>query len=313
MNERTPPDAPDEAEDDPVYEEAALWVARLSSADATEADRRAFEAWSAADPAHAEAFAEMEAWRRTMKRAPDPRRRRLPKGLAALTALLGLAGLMGDPLGWVDRIRADAWTDRGRIEATTLPDGSRVDLNTDTALALRFTDGERGVALLRGEAVFDVVPDAGRPFIVRGNGVRARAVGTRFFVRVDGAAAPVGVAEGRVDVATDSGRTLLQAGEVAVRDEDGRPVARKGDVARAIAWREGTLTVSGQPLTQVLTELERYRRGRILLVDSALGSRRFSGTLDLRDTDAALDVLAAAMGLRLTRLTPLLVLVRTDF
>mgnify|MGYP005993273889 FL=1 len=309
MNERTPPDASEEAEDDPIYEEAALWVARLSSTDATEADRKAFEAWRAADPAHAEAFAEMEAWRRTMKRAPDPRRRGLPKGLAALAAVVGLAGLLSDPLGWIDRMRADAWTDRGGIETTTLPDGSRVDLNTDTALALRFTAGERGVALLRGEAVFDVVPDAARPFVVRGNGVRARAVGTRFFVRVDGAA-PVGVAEGRVDVATEAGQTQLRAGEVAVRGADDRPVARSSDVARAIAWREGTLAVSGEPLSGVLAELERYRRGRILLVDSALGSRRFSGTLDLRDTDAALDVLAAAMGLRLTRLTPLLVLVR---
>ncbi|MBB2962842.1 FecR family protein [Methylobacterium sp. R2-1] len=310
MNEREPPDASEETEDDPVYEEAALWVARLSSADATEADRTAFEAWRAADPAHAEAFAEMDAWRRTMKRAPDPRQRRVPKGLTALAAAIGLAGLLGDPLGWVDRMRADAWTDRGRIEMTTLPDGSRVDLNTDTALALRFTPGERGVALLRGEAVFDVVPDAGRPFIVRGNGVRARAVGTRFFVRVDGSAVPVGVAEGRVDVATEAGETRLQAGEVAVRGEDGQPVARTSDVARALAWREGKLTVSGQPLSHILNELERYRRGRILLVDYSLGSRRFSGTLDLRDTDAALDVLAAAMELRLTRLTPLLVLVR---
>ena len=139
--------------------------------------------------------------------------------------------------------------------------------------------------------------------------VRARAVGTRFFVRID-AAAPVGVAEGRVDVAIGAGETRLRAGEIAVRGDDSRPVARAGDVARAIAWREGKFTVSGQPLSQVLSELERYRRGRILLMDAALGGRRFSGTLDLRDTDAALDVLAAAMGLRLTRLTPLLVLVR---
>jgi transmembrane sensor len=118
------------------------------------------------------------------------------------------------------------------------------------------------------------------------------------------------VAEGRVDVATGTGETRLRAGEVAVRSADSGLVARTDDVARTIAWREGKLTVSGQSLAHVLSELERYRRGRILLTDSTLGGRRFSGTLDLRDTDAALDVLAAAMGLRLTRLTPLLVLVR---
>ncbi|MBO1020471.1 FecR family protein [Methylobacterium sp. SD274] len=311
MNEGISPDASPGGEDDPVYEAAAFWVVRLTSADASSADRKAFEVWRRADPAHAEAYAEMETWRRTMGQVPDPRERKSRRavGLSAVVAI-AFAGIAGAQLGLIDRLRADAWTGVGEIETRTLVDGSRIDLNTDTAVALRFTAEERAVDLLRGEAVFDVVPDPRRPFIVRGNGVSARAVGTRFYVRVDGAADPVGVAEGRVDVSTAVGHTLLHPGEVAFRDEGDRPVARQGNVAEAMSWRDGKLSFSGQSLRQVIAELERYRRGRILLMDSSVGERRFSGTLDPRDTDEALDVLVTAMGIRVTRLTPFVILVR---
>ena len=145
---------------------------------------------------------------------------------------------------------------------------------------------------------------------MRGGGLSVRAVGTRFFVRVDGAPEPVGVAEGRVDATTPPAQTMIGAGEVARRDANDRLVAGRADVERAMAWCDGRLVASGLTLASVLAELDRYRHSRILLLDAALGARRFSGTLDLRDTDDALAVLAASMGLRVTRLTPLLVLVR---
>ncbi|MFC7662755.1 FecR/PupR family sigma factor regulator [Methylorubrum suomiense] len=105
----------DEPGQDPIFAEAALWVARLSSADATEADRAAFEVWQSADPAHADAYAELSGWRRTMGLAPPPRSkaRRAPKGVALLAAALGLAGLITHELGLFDRLRADAWTGVG--------------------------------------------------------------------------------------------------------------------------------------------------------------------------------------------------------
>lgn len=301
-----------DAEDDPVYERATFWVVRLSSSDATDADRRAFETWRAADQAHAEAYAEMEAWRRAAGRVPDPRarRRKMPTGLAVLAVLLGLSGLVGHEAGLIDRLRADAWTDIGDIRSMTLPDGSRVVLNTDTALALRFTAEARDIDLLRGEAMFEVVPDLDRPFVVRGDGLRVRAVGTRFFVRADGSSEPVGVAAGRVDASTSAERVTIGAGEVALRGADGRLAVEHGDVARATAWRDGKLVVSGKPLAEIVTDLNRYRRGRIVLLGDTLGTQRFSGSLDLRDADGALNVLAATMGLRITRLTPFLVLVR---
>lgn len=297
-------------EDDPVTERAAFWVVRLSSPEATEADRAAFAAWHGADPAHADAFAEMQAWRRAAGQAADPRkrRRRLPKVVMGFAAALGVCALAGYESGLIDRLRADAWTGVGDIVTTELPDGSRAALNTDTALAVRFTLNERGVTLLRGEAMFDVVPDTNRPFVVRGGGLRVRAVGTRFFVRAGDTPEPVGVAEGRVEASTSAGGVTIAAGEFGVREGEGRLTVERGDVERATAWRRGTLIASGRPLAEIVAELNRYRRGRIVLTGAGLGAQRFSGTLDLRDTDDALDLLATTMGLRVTRLTPFLVL-----
>lgn len=178
-------------DEDPVYEVAAGWVARLSSPDATESDREAFEVWRTSDPAHEAAYAEMDALWRKLGHIPDPRqRRRTAKGLAGIAALAFLGAALAHQLGFVDRMRADLWSGVGEITHATLADGSRIDLNTDTALALHFTETGREVELLRGEAFFDVAPDPRRPFVVHGNGLSARALGIRFSVRVDGGRGP---------------------------------------------------------------------------------------------------------------------------
>lgn len=294
--------------EDPVEREAAAWVARLSSSDATEADRRAFETWREADPSHAAAYAEMDALWRRLGQLPDPRRKGPPKTLAGLAAIALIGAALAYQVGLLDRLRADLWSGVGRIEHATLPDGSGVDLNTDTAIAVQFTEHERGIALLRGEASFDVVPDPGRPFVVRGGGLSVRALGTRFFLRADGADNPVGVAEGRVDVSAADRHAVVSAGEMVRVADDALQVAA-ADVERATAWREGRLIFAGKPLAAVLAELNRYRRGRIVLLDARLGERRVTGAFDARNTDDALDVIAATMGTRIRRLSPLLVLV----
>lgn len=310
--------------DDPIVEEAAGWVARLSSSDATDADRALFEAWRAADPAHDEAYLELESlWNRLGHLpgytpeppggAPEPRPRRAAKTVTGLVAAVLLASLVADRYGFVDRLRADAWSGVGEIAHTTLPDGSSIDLNTDTALIVRFTAQERRIELLRGEASFDVVADPQRPFTVEAGGLSARAVGTRFFVRADGADQPVGVAEGRVEVAEAGRRALVSAGEAVRRGGDASLIAAAANVERSMAWRENRLLFAGQPLSAVLSELGRYRHGRIVLLDRRLGDRRVTGAFDTRDIDEALDVIATTMGVPIRRVSPLLVLVGSPF
>lgn len=310
MGARDETETPDGDGEDPIHEAAAGWVARLASPDATEKDRADFEVWRAAEPAHAEAHAEMEDLWRRLGHVPDPRqRRRAPKGLAGIGAALILGVALAYQLGLIDRLRSDHWSGVGAITHATLADGSRIDLNTDTAVALRFTATERGIDLLRGEAFFDVARDPGRPFVVRGPGLSIRAVGTRFNVRADGLENPVSVAEGRVDVTASGEPVRVSAGEAARREDGASLSVVRADVNRAVAWREGRLVFSGERLSTVLMELSRYRHGRIVLLDAGTGERRVTGAFDPLNTDDALDVLAATMRVRITRLTPLLVLV----
>lgn len=301
-------------DDDPIVEAAAAWIAKLKSEDANDEDRAAFARWREADPAHAAAYDEMHRLWQRIGEVPDPRRRRKPPpgGVAALAATALALGMMAYQFGFVDDWRSDIKVPVGSVQARTLADGSKVWLNSDAALALRFSPGERGIDLLRGEAVFEVTPDPARPFVVRGAGVQARAVGTRFYVRVDGATDPVGVSEGHVEVRSGDDRLVLGPGEVAHHGSNGDLVAAPGDVERRLAWRDGKLIYSGEQLADVLADIGRYRHGRIVLLDRAAGAMRVSATLDARDPDAALNSLAQVLGLKLTRLTPLLVLVQRE-
>jgi len=296
--------------EDPVYEAAAGWVARLSSLDATEADRAAFEAWHAADQAHREAYAEMDALWQTLGHVPDRRHRRsVPKGLAGVAVAIVLCATLAFQLGLVDRMRSDLWSGVGDITHATLTDGSRIDLNTDTAIALHFSETERGIELLRGEAFFDVVPDPRRPFVVRSGGLSVRAVGTRFFVRAGDTDKPAGVVEGSVDVAASERPVRVSAGEALHHTNDAPLSVARADVDRVTAWRAGRLVFSGERLSTVLAELDRYRLGAIVLLDAAAGERRVTGSFDPRDTDEALVSIASSMGVGITRLSPLLILV----
>ena len=183
-------------------------------------------------------------WRR-LGHVPDPRRRRTsPTGLAALAVAAILCAALIHQLGLIDRFRSDLWSGVGEIGHSVLADGSRIDLNTDTAVALRFTDTERGIELLRGEAFFDVVPDSRRPFVVRGNGLSVRAIGTRFFVRADGADSPVGSPKDASMWRTSTGTCWYRRAKRCVA-RTGRPLASSRRI-RTGAWPGGRVASSSR-------------------------------------------------------------------
>lgn len=307
--------------DDSILEAAAAWVARLQSDDATAADRQAFENWIAENPDHRAAYDELRALWSDLGEVPIPegrlgelraRRRRRVGGFIGLCLAAGVALLsLATPYG--DRWRADYYTGVGEIRHITLEDGTDVDLNTDTALVIRYDQGQRKVRILRGEAFFDVAKNPLRPFVVEDGSLSATALGTRYSVGSARAnfAADVQVEEGRVQVEAAGQHALLGAGEAATVDAQGRLSVSKADVDSATAWRDGKLVFSRRPLGQVLATLERYRHGRILLLDETAGGLEVSGIFDLHDTDDALRVLEASLPLRVTRLSGLMVVVQS--
>lgn len=94
-------------------------------------------------------------------------------------------------------------TDIGEQRSIVLNDGSTIDLNSRSRVRVRFTDAERNVDLLDGQALFHVAKNLARPFVVHSDSTRVRAVGTQFDVYRKRSGTIVTVVEGKVAVLSD--------------------------------------------------------------------------------------------------------------
>jgi transmembrane sensor len=155
-----------------------------------------------------------------------------------------------------------------------LDDGSVIDLSTNTQIRVRFSAARRQILLDRGEALFSVAHDASRPFEVTALGVTARAVGTKFSVRLhEDARVETLVTEGRVLVLRQSevlgvpmaprpiGHTLV-AGERVVVTKRAAVVSKVGPKLTVAAVDHGQGGFRKQPLADVVRELNRYTNRR---------------------------------------------------
>ncbi|WP_160000445.1 FecR domain-containing protein [Roseomonas sp. 18066] len=318
--------------DAPPRQAAMAWLARLQRG-ATAAERRDFAAWRDADPSHARAWQDAEvlwdlaeapgqqvaqeeaaalgAYLRAMDDGKARRRRttRVAGAALALLLMLGGGGLWLERPALYQDLLADAATARGERRQVALPDGSTVLLEADSALDWRFDGTARRLRLLRGAGFFAVRPDA-VPFIVEAAGGEVRVRGTRFETRLVGEEAMVTLAEGSVAVTPggEATATVLTPGQ-RLRFGGRRGAAESVSLDQALAWRDGRFAFHRMPLAEVLEELGRYRPGRILLLDAALGRQPVSGSFSLDDPDAALAALQSGLGFRLRQVAGRLVLV----
>lgn len=307
---------------DEIDETAALWVARLAGGRLDAADRRALEQWLAEDDGHAAAFAEAQATLALMDEvayAPDALQVGLPppapkrrahrwRGLAALAA--GVTLLIAGALVWTGdpflMIAADYRTAPAERRTVALPDGSVVELGPASAIALRYDDEQRRVELLSGIAYFTAAPRIGpeqRPFVVTAAAGSARALGTQFAVEHLADSVEVVVVEHEVAVAVadpdgQSTTVVLSPGQSVRYATAGLAAPLEKNIDQALAWRRDRLIFDHVPLGHVVDELNRYRRGRIVIGGSALAQRQVSGVFDATDTDAALAVIARELGAR---------------
>lgn len=296
---------------------------RARDVDADPADRQALADWAAADPAHEAALARVEAmWGadafaaalvRTMQPAPLPassrpasspsrlRQRAWPLALAASVLLMiGIGAALDLPL----RLRADAITATGERRLVVLADGSRVTLDTDSAIAVTIDETGRHLTLLEGRAFFEVTPDAARPFDVAAGPAKVRVTGTAFAVGFTADdAVMVQVRSGRVEAGAAGRSRALGAGDALRLDGTGPGIVTHPDPAQELGWLDGRLVFVDRPLGDVLAELDRYLPGRILVTDPAIAARRVTGNYRLDDPAGSTLALAAVAGAEVTQIT----------
>jgi len=307
-----------------AMEQAAEWYALLRSEEATERDQQRWRAWLDQDPEHQRAWQYVESVSRRfapLQSTPDPRRTaeglweantRLLQRRRVLAGIVGLAG--AGLLGWgtwrhtplplmAQAWRADFRTATGESRKLELPDGTRLWLNTATAVNQDYSVRQRRLHLVVGEIHIDTAADPSRPFVVETPPGRLRALGTRFTVRLDGEQTFLAVYEGAVEVRTHQGtEATLQARQQVRFGPQGIDAIQPANPARE-AWRRGVLMAQDMTLRELVAELRRYRHGHLGL-DPEVADLRVFGNFPLTDTDDTLDMLAAALPVRIRRTLP---------
>lgn len=303
------------------HEEAADWVLRKRDTGLADEDLRSFHSWLERDTENRKAFEAAETLLGDARAAieSDPGLRDLDpepagRGRTATTIVVGIAlvSLAFVSLDGPMRMRADVISGVAEFPVIDLEDGSTVFMNAGSAIAFDYTDRSRTVRLLRGQAYFEVQPDADRPFSVDMGDTRVTALGTAFDIRLGHRETDVTVTHNAVlmEFADHEHPPVeLNEGEhvrYSVSGHLGEITDRSASAA--LAWRRGYLVLDNQPLSSVVEELERHFSGQILIAGSGLADRRVSGTIAVSDTGAALAFLEQALGLQATRVGPLVIL-----
>lgn len=311
-----------------VRAEAAAWLAGLRGSKRTSDLDGRFKRWLATSDANRAAWERQSeawelagglrsrfesAWAGRAARARAARERSQPRMLFAVIAVLSAALVALILARFVSTESGTVATASGEQRTVVLADGSRVTLNTDTRIAVRYDDRTRRVRLDRGEALFDVRPEHDRPFVVVAGRREVRALGTAFDVRreVTGKLA-VTLIQGRVSIVPAAGwsrpivanvgrlpdaTVLASPGERATFTPDERPALDHPPLRQVIAWQSGQVVFNHTPLPEAVREMNRYSDRRIVLEGSDMESLHVGGLFQAGESTAFARAIAETFGL----------------
>ncbi|MEM0911491.1 MAG: FecR family protein [Pseudomonadota bacterium] len=312
------------------YQEAQEWQVILWSGEVTEQEQTSFNAWLNSNPEHLQAWHKLQQMNQPLAEVPEAiassvLRSPIDKGRRKILGTLGLFLAIGALSYQIPRTRqwqiatADFTTKKGEQITTLLPDGTKLTLNTDSAVSLEFTQTVRRIYLHQGEILITTAPDnkqiTNRPFIVETLAGEVRPIGTQFIVswlhdnnHASIASAQVNVFEGAVELyprLLSSGQNSGQRVNASQKTTFSANAAKQPTeiTTRDGAWLKGLLVAERQTLGEFIQELSRYHLG-ILRCDPAIKDLIISGVYSISDTDAVLKSLASALPIRIRAITP---------
>jgi transmembrane sensor len=272
-------------------EEAQAWVVRLASGKLTAEEASTFRQWYARHPEHAVAFAEAKQHWKAMGQAAQEfartqavtinrsqgqtalRSRRWVLGAGALAASAAVAAIRPPFELWspVVDFSADYHTGVGEVQTIAMGEHATVQLSTRSRLALQ-SDQPSGlrIALLSGEAA---IVSGSRPVTAVAGDGEVRAVSSRFNLRNDDGIVRVTCLTGKVDVSCENRELTLQANQQVRYAAQGVTSSTMVDPEEVTAWQRGVLVFRNRSLRYVVDEVNRYRAGKIMLLNRELASR----------------------------------------
>jgi len=302
--------------------EAAAWIARLHGAERTAKVETGFKRWLAASPEHRVAFdMANEIWVST-EHLPKPRTPafvRWPRAALVITlprALVSAALVILAGIGLVLSMHDSGLSTRvGEQRNFSLPDGTRVSLNTASRIQVRYDHHLRRVELDHGEAYFEVAKHPDWPFIVVAGREEVLAHGTAFLVRRDQERLAVTLMEGKVTVSpTDelehavptagspasldapASRSALPAshpttasftlkpGDRVTFAEHEPPKVDHPSLDRETAWQHGQVILDHTPLAQAVAEMNRYSALELKIEDPVAARTEVTGIFRVGDS-----------------------------
>lgn len=297
---------------DPLTERALEWLVRLHSGEETEADWNAWHEWRGESEENEAAACRAErVWQQVGPALKPGRAGRMAAGAVVVLLSASVAGALLEPFGPMGGWFADEATGRGQIRQATLPDGSRIMLDTATSFDIRYSPEQRKLELRGGQVFVEVAPDAARPFVIETGGGAVTALGTAFNVRSDETGVSVAVTEHAVRVAYGASLPVNVSEGEATSFAPGSAPLRPWvvDAESVAAWRHGTVVFENLPLGAVLDEIARYRRGTVVFTDSSLKDLPVTGVFNTNAASAFFDALEVTLPVRVTEL-PLVTIVQ---
>lgn len=305
-----------------VRDQAIAWFTLAQSGCIREDEQRQLQSWRQANSEHERAWQRMVAIPRGLQQRTallsDPaaraalennrplhdERRRALKMLVGL-GLLGGMVWRGSDSHWLQGRLADYHTVTGERREQRLADGTRIWLNTGTAVDVRFDAQSRLLLLRHGEVdILTAADPAGRPFMVLTDQARLRPIGTRFNVRQLEGETLLSVSSGRVAVTarSDAGERIIEQGWSA--RIDARGISEPSQATNTEnAWTDGFIVAERMRLADFVAELARYRPG-VLRCDPAVAELRLTGSFPLDNGERILAMLENSLPVRVQRLTP---------
>ncbi|HET7085498.1 MAG TPA: FecR domain-containing protein [Rhizomicrobium sp.] len=298
---------------------AAQWVAREDRGLRDKEEAELF-VWLDESTANKVAYLRLKAcWDKTarlaaLKRPELARKRSAPRWssrpvLAIAAALLIALLAAGSVYRYTGRDQQVTYTAQaGERPVLSLSDGSRIQLNTNTEVRTSITKSVRTVTLEKGEAYFDVVHDAARPFVVLAGNRRVTDLGTKFSVRRDGDKVYVVVKEGKVRV--EPINNPLQSAVTPVYATTGSMVVAKAeetlmvprtprDIAADLSWQNGVLIFNDKTLGEAAQEFNHYNAKQIIVTGTARDIP-IGGSFRADNIDVFASLVRNALGLKVT-------------
>ena len=321
-----------------IDDQAAKWLAKLDGGNLSVEERHEFQEWLRKSPKHAEAlkcfatvWGDMDTLLNSLpsddilQNDSDSRlsffssKWQVPLVLTVIcVSVIILFFSIDTPPNKYPVTEASSYsTNIGIQKKQKFSDGSTAHLNTNSIIETEYNNSSRIVRLVQGEAMFNVVHDPDRPFIVYVGNTRVKAIGTSFIVRLKSENIIVTVIDGKIEleknrinvdspVNDDQEQQLIilnKGEEIELYDNYVAHKTKKikdEEVNRRLSWMQDQLVFKDETLEYVVEEISRYVPVRIIIKDSELRDVKISGRFQFGDTVALLEAIELSLNVHVS-------------